>query len=139
MVLTRKRRRQLLRESEKPAAEGVVTLNLTRRTDAVSTSITNASVGPAGDDPFAHDTRLAKADRELNALYHDLLKRLRPFEQESLQTEERTWIEQREQQAADIKPDYYENNRIPRDQILRRLTEQRIAELRKRAAPLGKR
>jgi Lysozyme inhibitor LprI len=91
-----------IRESEKPAAEGVVTLNLTRRTDAVSTSITNASVGPAGDDPFTHDTRLAKADRELNALYHDLLKRLRPFEQESLQTEERTWIEQREQQAADI-------------------------------------
>src|SRR5437773_6221585 len=84
-----------IRESEKPAAEGVVTLNLTRRTDAVSASVTHAIVGPAGDDPFTDDTRLAKADRELNALYHDLLKRLRPAEQESLQSEERTWIEQR--------------------------------------------
>jgi len=127
-----------IRESEKPAAEGVVTLNLTRRTDAVSASVTHAIVGPAGDDPFTDDTRLAKADRELNALYHDLLKRLRPAEQESLQSEERTWIEQREKQAADIKPDYHENNRIPRDQTLRRLTEERIVELRKRAASVGK-
>ncbi len=80
------------------------------------------------------DTRLAKADRELNALYRDLLRRLAPGDQESLQNEERAWIEQREKQAADVKPDHYENNRIVRDQTLQRLTEERIAELRKRAA-----
>jgi uncharacterized protein YecT (DUF1311 family) len=51
-----------------------------------------------------------------------------------LQNEERAWIEQREKQAADVKADYYENNRIVRDQTLQRLTEERIAELRKRAA-----
>ena len=80
------------------------------------------------------DARLAKADRELNALYRDLLRRLAPVDQESLQNEERAWIEQREKQAADVKADYHENNRIVRDQTLPRLTEERIAELRKRAA-----
>jgi hypothetical protein len=34
----------------------------------------------------------------------------------------------------DVKADYYENNRIVRDQTLQRLTEERSAELRKRAA-----
>lgn len=128
-----------IRESESTAAEGVVTLNLARHTDAVSASVPHAIIGPTSDDPFSDDTRLAKADRELNALYHDLLKRLRPAEQESLQAEERAWIEQREKQAADVKPDYYENNRIPRDETLWRLTEERIVELRKRAASKEKR
>jgi hypothetical protein len=123
-----------IRESERTAAEGVVTLNLARHTDAVSANVTHTTIGPVGDDPFSDDTRLAKADRELNALYHDLLKRLSPTEQESLKAEERAWIEQREKQAADVKPDYYENNRIARDQALQRLTEERVAELRKRAA-----
>ena len=123
-----------IRESERTAAEGVVTLNLARRTDSVSASVTHTTIGPTGDDPFSDDTRLAKADRELNALYHDLLKRLSPSEQESLKAEERAWIEQREKQAADVKPDYYENNRIDRDQALQRMTEERVAELRKRAA-----
>src|SRR5206468_13108174 len=107
---------------------------LARHTDAVSASVTHAIIGPTSDDPFSDDTRLAKADRELNALYHALLKRLRPAEQESLQAEERAWIEQREKQAADVKPDYYENNRIARDQALQRMTEERVVELRKRAA-----
>jgi uncharacterized protein YecT (DUF1311 family) len=82
---------------------------------------------------------LAKADRELNALYRGLLRRLGPADQEALQNEERAWIEQREKQAADVKSDYYENNRIVRDQTLQRLTEERIAELRKRAASKEKR
>jgi uncharacterized protein YecT (DUF1311 family) len=128
-----------IRESERTAAEGVVTLDVARHTDAVSARVTNAIIGPNSDDPFSDDTRLAKADRELNALYHDLLKRLSPAEQKSLQAEERAWIEQREKQAADVKPDYYENNRIPRDQTLWRLTEERIEELRKRAASKEKR
>lgn len=123
-----------IHESERTAAEGVVTLNLGRRTDAVSASVTHTIIGSTSDDPFSDDTRLAKADRELNALYHDLLKRLRPAEQESLKAEERAWIEQREKQAADVRPDYYENNRIARDQALQRMTEERVADLRKRAA-----
>ena len=123
-----------IRESERTAAEGVVTLSLARRTDAVSASVTHTIIGPSGDDPFSDDTRLAKADRELNALYRGLLRRLGPADQEALQNEERAWIEQREKQAADVKPDYYENNRIARDQALQRMTEERVAELRKRAA-----
>ena len=123
-----------IRERDKPVAEGIVALNLVRRADAPSATVTKTGVGSAGEDPFSDDTRLAKADRELNALYRDLLRRLAPVDQESLQNEERAWIEQREKQAADVKPDYYENNRIVRDQTLQRLTEERIAELRKRVA-----
>jgi uncharacterized protein YecT (DUF1311 family) len=123
-----------IRERDKPVAEGVVALNLARRADAPSANVSKVVVGSAGEDPFSDDTRLAKADRELNALYRDLLRRLAPADQQSLQNEERAWIEQREKQSADVKPDYYENNRIVRDQTLQRLTEERIAELRKRAA-----
>jgi hypothetical protein len=123
-----------IRERDQILAEGVVTLNLARRGDAPSASVTKVVVGSAGEDPFSDDARLAKADRELNTLYRDLLRRLAPVDRESLQNEERAWIEQREKQAADLKTDYYGNNRIARDQILQRLTEERIAELRKRAA-----
>jgi uncharacterized protein YecT (DUF1311 family) len=123
-----------IRERDEPVGEGVVALNLARRAAAPSATVSKVVVGSPGDDPFSDDTRLAKADRELNALYRDLLKRLAPVDQQSLQNEERAWIEQREKQAADVKPDYYENNRIVRDQTLQRLTEERIAELRKRAA-----
>jgi uncharacterized protein YecT (DUF1311 family) len=123
-----------IRERDKPVAEGVAALNLARRADAPSATVTKVVVGSAGEDPFSDDTRLAKADRELNALYRDLLRRLAPVDKESLQNEERAWIEQREKQAADVKADYYENNRIVRDQTLQRLTEERSAELRKRAA-----
>jgi len=123
-----------IRERDKPVAEGIVTLNLARRADAPSATVTKVVVGSPGEDPFSDDTRLAKTDRELNAVYRELLRRLAPVDQQSLQNEERAWIEQREKQAADVKPDYYENNRIVRDQTLQRLTEERIAELRKRAA-----
>jgi lysozyme inhibitor LprI len=123
-----------IHERDEPVAQGIVALNLARRTDAPSATVSKIVVGSPGEDPFSDDTRLAKADRELNALYRDLLRRLAPADQESLQNEERAWIEQREKQAADVKPDYYENNRIVRDKTLQRLTEERIAELRKRAA-----
>jgi uncharacterized protein YecT (DUF1311 family) len=123
-----------IRGRDKPVAEGVVALKLARRADAPSAAVTKIVVGSASEDPFSDDARLAKADRDLNALYRDLLRRLAPADQESLQNEERAWIERREKQAADVKPDYYENNRIVRDQTLLRLTEERIAELRKRAA-----
>jgi len=63
-----------------------------------------------------------------------LFRSLATAEQETLQNEERAWIEEREKQAADDKSDYYENSRIVRDQTLQRLTEERVAELRKRAA-----
>jgi len=37
-----------------------------------------------------------------------------------------------------VKGDYYDNNRIASDRALQRLTEQRIAELRKRIESLRK-
>ena len=119
-------------------AEGIVTLNLARRADAPSATVTKVVVGSPGEDPFSDDTRLAKADRELNALYLDLLKRMKPAEREALKIDERNWIEQRERQAADVKGDYYEDNRIASDRVLQRLTEERIIELRKRADSLQK-
>ena len=123
-----------IRERDEPVGEGVVALNLARRANRPSATVSKVVIGSLGEDPFSDDTRLAKADRELNALYRDLLMRLAPADQEALQNEERAWIEQREKQAADVKPDYYENNRIARDQALQRMTEERVAELRKRAA-----
>jgi len=126
------------RESDKPVAEGIATLKLTRRADTPSVTVNKLSIEQLREDPFLDDARLAKADRELNALYLDLLKRLKPADQQALKTDERDWIQQRETEAASVKPDYYDNNRIASDRALQRLTEQRIAELRKRIESLRK-
>ena len=126
------------RERDKPVAEGIATLKLTRRTDTPSVTVNKVSIEQLREDPFADGARLAKADRELNALYLDLLKRLKPADKEALKTDERDWIQQRETEAANVKGDYYDNNRISSDRALQRLTEQRIAELRKRIESLRK-
>jgi uncharacterized protein YecT (DUF1311 family) len=126
------------RERDKPVAEGIATLKLTRRTDTPSVTVNKVSIEQLSEDPFADGARLAKADRELNALYLDLLKRLKPADKEALKTDERDWIQQRETEAANVKGDYYDNNRITSDRALQRLTEQRIAELRKRIESLRK-
>ncbi len=101
-------------------------------------TVNKISIERLREDPFADSARLAKADRELNALYLDLLKRLKPADKEALKTDERDWIQQRETEAANVKGDYYDNNRIASDRALQRLTEQRIAELRKRIESLRK-
>jgi hypothetical protein len=126
------------RERDERVAEGIATLNLVRRAAAPSVTISKVTIETLREDPFSDDARLAKADRELNALYLDLLKRLKPADQEALKSEERNWIQQRETEAAKAKGDYYENNRIACDRLLERLTEERIAELRKRADLLPK-
>jgi uncharacterized protein YecT (DUF1311 family) len=126
------------RERDKPVAEGIATLKLTRRADTPSVTVNKVSSEQLREDPFADGARLAKADRELNALYLDLLKRLKPADKEALKTDERDWIQQRETEAANVKGDYYDNNRITSDRALQRLTEQRIAELRKRIESLRK-
>jgi uncharacterized protein YecT (DUF1311 family) len=127
------------RVRDKPVAEGVATLKFTRGADAPSVSVTKVSMEQLREDPFVDDARLSKADHELNALYLELLKRLKPSDQEALKSEERDWIQKREAEAAAVKPDYYENNRIASDHALQRLTEQRIAELRKRIDSTRKR
>ena len=126
------------RDGDKPVAEGITTLKLIHRADTPSVTVNKVSIEHLREDPFVDDARLAKADRELNKLYLDLLKRLKPADQQALKTEERDWIEQRETEAASVKGDYYDNNRIVSDRALQRLTEQRIAELRKRLDSLGK-
>jgi len=65
-------------ERDKPVAEGIATLKLTRRADTPSVTVNKVSIEQLREDPFADDARLAKADRELNALYLHLLKRLKP-------------------------------------------------------------
>jgi uncharacterized protein YecT (DUF1311 family) len=126
------------RERDKPVAEGIATLKLTRRTDTPAVTVNKVSIEQLREDPFADGARLAKADRELNALYLDLLRRLKPTDQQALKTDERDWIQQRETEAANVKGDYYDNNRITSDRALQRLTEQRLAELRKRIESLRK-
>ena len=114
----------------------MATLNLLRREDTPSAKVMTAIAGAISDNPFSDDVRLAKADRELNAVYLALCKRLDHAAEESLRAEEHAWIEQREKQVADLKSDSTENSRIVRDQTLRRLTEERTAELRKRLESL---
>jgi len=84
------------RNGDKPVAEGIATLKLMHRADIPSTTVNKVAIEQLREDPFVDDARLAKADRELNKLYLDLLKSLKPADQQALKTEERDWIQQRE-------------------------------------------
>jgi hypothetical protein len=124
------------REQDASISEGILSLKLTRAGEGPTASVVRLTPGPLPDDPFSESARLAKADRELNAVYSALLKRLNPSAQQTLRTEQRAWVEQRDRQADEAvhnKSDS-ENARIVRDHLLRQLTEQRSAELRKREA-----
>ena len=121
------------RKQDAPVSEGILTLKLVRAGEGPTASVVKLTPGPLPDDPFSESARLAKADRELNAIYSALLKRLNPSAQQTLRTEQRAWVEQRDRQADEAvrsKSDA-ENARIVRDRVLRRLTEERSAELRK--------
>ena len=125
------------REQDASVSEGILTLKLARAGEGPTASVVRLTPGPLPDDPFSESARLAKADRELNAIYSALLKRLKPSAQQTLRTEQRAWVEQRDRQADEAvrnKSDG-ENARIVRDRVLRRLTEERSAELRKRPGP----
>jgi hypothetical protein len=125
------------REQDAPVSEGVLTLKLVRAGEGPTASVVRLTPGALPDDPFSESARLAKIDRELNAIYSALLKRLKPSAQQTLRTEQRAWVEQRDRQADEAvrnKSDG-ENARIVRDRVLRRLTEERSAELQKRLRP----
>jgi len=124
------------REQDASVSEGILSLKLARTGEGPTASVVRLTPGPLPDDPFSESARLAKADRELNALYSALLKRLNPSAQQALRTEQRAWVEQRDRQADEAvhnKSDS-ENARIVRDHLLRQLTEKRSAELRKQEA-----
>jgi hypothetical protein len=124
------------REHDAVVGEGILSLKFTRTGEGPTASVVRLTPGPLPDDPFSESARLAKADRELNAIYAALLKRLSPSEQNALRSEQRAWLEQRDRQADEAvrnKSDS-ENARIVRDRVLRQLTEERSSELRKREA-----
>jgi hypothetical protein len=125
------------REQDAPVSEGFLTLKLVRAGEGPTASVVRLTPGPLPDDPFSESARLAKADRELNAIYSALLKRLKPSAQQALRTEQRAWVEQRDRQADEAvrNKSAAENARIVRDRVLRQLTEERSAELRKRLRP----
>jgi hypothetical protein len=124
------------REQDASVGEGILSLKLTRTGEGPTVSVVRLTPGPLPDDPFSESARLAKADRELNAVYSALLKRLNPSAQQALRTEQRAWVEQRDRQADETvhKKSDSENARIVRDHLLRQLTEERSAELQKREA-----
>jgi hypothetical protein len=124
------------RKQDTPISEGILTLKLVRAGEGPAANVAKITPGPLPDDPFSESARLAKADRELNAIYSALLKRLDRSAQDSLRTEQRAWVEQRDRQADGAVRDKSdtENARIVRDRVLRQLTEGRSAELRKREA-----
>jgi hypothetical protein len=122
------------REQDASVSEGILTLKLARSGVGPTASVVRLTPGSLPDDPFSESARLAKADRELNAIYAALIKRLNSSGRATLKTEQRAWVEQRDRQADEAvrnKSDA-ENGRIVRDRVLRRLTEERCTELRKR-------
>jgi hypothetical protein len=124
------------REKDASVSEGILALKLARTGEGPTAGVVRLTAGPLPNDPFSESARLAKADRELNAVYSALLKRLNSSAQQVLRTEQRAWVEQRDRQADEAvrnKSDS-ENARIVRDHLLRQLTEERSAELRKREA-----
>ena len=125
------------RKQDAPVTEGILSLKLARAGEGPTASVVRLTPGSLPDDPFSESARLAKADRELNAVYSALVKRLNPSGQQTLRAEQRAWVEQRDRQADEAvrnKSDA-ENARIVRDRVLRRLTEERSVELRKRLEP----
>ena len=125
------------RKQDAPVTEGILTLKLIRTGERPTVNVVKVTPGPLPDDPFSESARLAKADRELNAIYSALLKRLDAPAREKLRVEQRAWLEQRDRQADEAvrnKSDA-ENRRIVRDRVLRQLTEERSSELRKRLEP----
>ena len=124
------------REHDASISEGILSLKLARAGEGPTASVVRITPGPLPDDPFSESARLAKADRELNAIYSALLKRLILSAQNTFRAEQRAWLEQRDRQADEAvrnKSDS-ENARMIRDRLLRQLTEERSAELRKREA-----
>jgi hypothetical protein len=124
------------RQQDASISEGILSLKLARTGEGPTASVVKLTPGPLPDDPFSESARLAKADRELNAVYSALLKRLNPSKQSALRSEQRGWLEQRDRQADEAvrKKSDSENARIVRDRVLRQLTEERSVELRKREA-----
>jgi hypothetical protein len=124
-------------EQDTKVSEGILTLKLVRGVEGPAASVAKITPGPLPDDPFSESARLAKADRELNAIYSVLLKRLDRSKQNALRIEQRAWVERRNRQADDAvrTKETAESSRIVRDRILRRLTEERSAEFRKRLEP----
>jgi Uncharacterized protein conserved in bacteria len=122
------------REQDTSISEGILSLKLARTGEGPTASVVRLTPGPLPDDPFSQSARLAKADRELNAIYSALLKRLDSSAREKLRTEQRAWVEQRDWQADEAVRNKIdaENARIVRDRVLRQLTEERSAELRKK-------
>ena len=122
------------REQDTSISEGILSLKLARAGEGPTASVVKLTPGPLPDDPFSESARLAKADRELNAIYSALLKRLASSAREKLRTEQRAWVEQRDRQADEAVRNKIdaENARIVRDRVLRQLTEERSAELRKK-------
>ena len=88
--------------------------------------------GAVTDDSFTDATHLAKADKELNAVYAEVRRSLSAAAQEKLRTEQRAWIDQREEKAdrAVREQSDADSPRIVRDRTLWRLTEERAGELR---------
>jgi hypothetical protein len=124
------------RKQDTAVSEGILTLKLVRAGGGPTANVAKITPGPLPDDPFSESARLAQADRELNAIYSALLKRLDRSAQNALRTEQRAWVEQRDRQADEAVRDKSdtENARIVRDRVLRKLTEERSAQLRKREA-----
>jgi hypothetical protein len=125
------------RKLDAPAASGVLVLKLTPGGPSPSASVAKIVPGTVTDDPFTDATRLARADKELNAVYASLRGQLDPAAQMALRTEQRAWIEHREQQAdaAVREQSDADSPRIVRDRTLWKLTEQRTAELRRKLKP----
>lgn len=71
------------REHDASISEGILSLKLALAGEGPTATVVRLTPGPLPDDPFSESARLAKADRELNAVYSELLKRLDPSAREN--------------------------------------------------------
>lgn len=132
------------KSEEDPSYDGIVTAQLSRakgKPIIAGTKITEvkAPEGLFWNDPM-EDAAIAKADHDLNAAYGQLRKKLSAAQRETLQTEQRAWLTERDALLEKFDnnveaDDQEEGQRILRDRALREMIEKRTQELRSRMKP----
>jgi uncharacterized protein YecT (DUF1311 family) len=121
-------------KSDVDSVIGSITVHLPEAT------ITKVSCKTRRDDPFNDDHQLAKADRELNQTYTELLKHLDEPARAALRKEQRDWIQERDGDAHDAaRQNESDDSDSARNNSLRKSTEARYAELKARLSKLQKR
>jgi len=94
-------------------------------------TITKVVCDTPRDDPFKDNPELAKADKELNKTYAELLQKLNEGQRAPLRKEQRAWLASRDESA---EGENFGSSNQDRNESLIKSTKERTAELQKRLA-----